>query len=123
VLTTNTPFEKCQTTYFPNFSSFSFAQEQSFLKLVIFTYRGWLYDFSKFYITFHGAGVGHDLLCNYIFFIFSPTVYDLGVQGKIRLFVVSHFWLLFLFSKGNCKSLDSFVYPTLLGVLMWLAFL
>jgi hypothetical protein len=67
--------------------------------------------------------VGHDLLYNYIAFIFVPTVYDLGVQGKIRFFIVSHFWLLFLLSKDNCKTLDLFVYPTCLGVLMWLAFL
>jgi hypothetical protein len=57
------------------------------------------------------------------FLYFSPIGCDLGVQGKIRLFNVSHFWLFFLFSKHNCKNLDSFVYPTYLGVLRWLVFL
>jgi hypothetical protein len=42
----------------------------SFPMLVIFTYMGWAIDFSKFYILSHGVGVGHDLLCNYIIFIF-----------------------------------------------------
>jgi hypothetical protein len=58
------------------------------------------------------------IFCTTISFLyFSPIVYDLGVQGKIRLFNVSQFWLFFLFSKDNCKNLDSFVYPTYLGVL------
>jgi hypothetical protein len=41
---------------FPNFSSFFFAQEQSFLKLVNFTYREWVVIFLGIYSLFHGAG-------------------------------------------------------------------
>jgi hypothetical protein len=42
VLSTTTLFEKMSNNRFPNFSSFFFAQEQSFIKLAVFTYRGWV---------------------------------------------------------------------------------
>jgi hypothetical protein len=79
VLTTNTPFEKCQTIYFPIVLVSSLRKNnhsQSWLFLLI---GDGLYDFLKFYILSHGAGVGHALLCNYLIFIFSPILYGLGV--------------------------------------------
>jgi hypothetical protein len=41
---------------FSNFSSFFFAQEQSFLKLVNLAYREWVVKFLGIYGLFHGAG-------------------------------------------------------------------
>jgi hypothetical protein len=70
-----------------------------------------------------GQGWGMIFYATTTFLYFSPTVYDLVVQEKIRLFNVSQLWLLFLFSKDNCKILDLFLYPTYLGVLRWLVFL
>jgi hypothetical protein len=79
VLTNNTPFEKCQTTHFPFFLVSSLCgsnHSQSWSFLLI---GDGMYDYTKFYILSHRAGVGHDLMCIYIIFIFSPIVYDLGV--------------------------------------------
>jgi hypothetical protein len=58
VLSTTTLFKKMSNNRFPNFSSFFFAQEQSFLKLVIFTYRGWVVRFLRIYNLSHGARGG-----------------------------------------------------------------
>jgi hypothetical protein len=104
VLTTNIPFEKYQTTNIPillvsSLRKSNHSQSWSFLLI-----GDGLYDFLMFYIISHGAEVGHDLLCNYTIFIFSPIVYDLGIQEKIRLFAVSQFWFLFYFLKLTSKS-------------------
>jgi hypothetical protein len=84
VLTTNTPFEKCQTTEFPIFLVSSLhksnhSQSWSFLLI-----GDGLYDFSKFYKLSHGAGVGHGVLCNYLIFIFFSHSIWLTCLGKIR---------------------------------------
>jgi hypothetical protein len=68
-----------------------------------------LYDSLKFYKLSRGAGVGHGLLCNYLIFMFFPIVYDLSAQKKLGLLIVFHFWFLFLFFKGNCINLTSFL--------------
>jgi hypothetical protein len=49
---------KMSNNRFPNFSSFFFVQEQSFLKLVIFTYRRWVVQFLRIYNLSHAAGDG-----------------------------------------------------------------
>jgi hypothetical protein len=43
---------------FPYFSIFSFAQEQSFLKLVNFAQREGVVEFLGIYGLFHGVGSG-----------------------------------------------------------------
>jgi hypothetical protein len=70
VLITNLSFEKCQTTDFPIFLASSLhksnhSQSWSFLLI-----EDGLYDFLKFYKLSHGAGMGYDLVCIYLIFIF-----------------------------------------------------
>jgi hypothetical protein len=72
VLSTTTLIEKCQTTDFPNFSSFFFAQEQSFLKWLFLLIGDELYDFLEYMIFLMGQGVGCIPLYFHLSFIFFP---------------------------------------------------
>jgi hypothetical protein len=90
VLSTTTLFEKMSNNRFPIFSSFFFAQVQSFLKLVISTYRGWVLRFLRIYNLSHGAGGG------VIFFTYSTHHNYLGKNRVAYSFPLLVFLFKFL---------------------------
>jgi hypothetical protein len=71
VLSTNTLFEKCQTTDFPIFLVSSLRKSNHFQSRLFLLIGNGLYNFLKFINFLMGQGVGYILLCNYFIFIFS----------------------------------------------------
>jgi hypothetical protein len=71
VLSTNTLFEKCQTTDFPIFLVSSLRKNNHSLSWLFLLIGDGLYDFLKSTNFLMGQAVGYILLCNYLIFIFS----------------------------------------------------
>jgi hypothetical protein len=102
---------------FPNFSNFFFAQEHSFLKLVIFTYRGWVVWFLRIYSLSHGAGVECIPVYNYLSFIFFPYSTHHKHLGKNR--VAYCFPLLVFFNFLKYWQNPSFIFFNPLILIFW----
>ena len=108
---------KFSNNRFPNFSSFFLAQEQTFLKLVIFTYRGWVVWFLRTYDLSHGAGVECIPLYFNLSFIFFPYITRHKYLGKNR---VAHcFPLLVFFDLFEVLAKPLFYLFNPLTVIFW----
>jgi hypothetical protein len=85
VLSTNTLFEKCQTTYFPIFLVSSLRKSNHSESWLCLPIGDGLYDFLESINFLMGQGVGYILLCNYLIFIFFPYSTYLKCLGKNKV--------------------------------------